>query len=100
MAKRNPKYRRGERIFRLLTRKKSPLNISDLSTAERLELIFGQSSGIRELLEYAEGDLVNLIGKDLRDLEAMPGVGPALAAKLAAFMFEAGLLCSKIRKTA
>ena len=90
-------YRRGEVIFQKLVRQHDPLTVGDLTQEERLELIFGQRRGIRELLEYARGDLLSLVGVDLKTLEMVPGVGPALAAKVAAFMYEIGFLCPRIR---
>ncbi len=88
--------RRGERIFGALVRKRKPIRLDDLSDVERLSLIFGQSQGVAELLEFADGDLLNLIGVDLRDLEAVPGVGPALAAKAYAFLYELGRLVQRV----
>ena len=92
----NPKYRRGELVYRRLVRQSDPLTIADLTDEERLALIFGQSRGVRELLEYADGDLLNLVGRDLRELEFVPNVGPALAAKVAAFFFQVGLICPRL----
>ncbi len=89
-------YRRGEVIYQKLVRQNDPITIGDLSQTERLELIFGQRQGIKELLNYAQGDLLNLVGVDLKTLEMVPGVGPALAAKVAAFMYEIGLLCPRL----
>jgi len=102
MARRRKKrrpawYRRGEQIYQRLVRKNDPMTLADLSEEERLVLIFGQSQGVKELLAYAGGDLLNLVGRDLRELESIPGVGPALAAKVAAFMFEMGHFCPRLR---
>ena len=89
-------YRRGETIYQKLTRKNEPLSLADLSDEERLVLIFGQKKGVKELLEYAKGDLLNLVGAELTELEMIPGVGPALAAKVAALLYQIGLLCRRI----
>ncbi len=89
-------YRRGEIIYQQLVRQNDPITIADLTAEERLALIFGQSQGIRELLAYAKGDLLNLVGTDLKELESVPGVGPALVAKVAALMYELGHLCPRI----
>ena len=89
-------YRRGEVIYQKLVRQNDPITIGDLTQEERLELIFGQRKGVKELLDYAQGDLLNLVGVDLKSLEMIPGVGPALAAKVAAFMYEVGLICPRL----
>jgi len=90
-------YRRGELIYNRLIRKTDPLSIGDLADHERLALIFGQARGVKELLAYAQGDLLNLVGKDVREIEAIPGVGPALAAKVAALLYEYGLFWQRMR---
>lgn len=103
VAKRNKKtvrprwYRRGEMIYNGLIRKRDPLSLADLTNEERLALIFGQKKGVRELLEYAEGELLNLVGKDVRELETIPGVGPALAAKTAALLYQFGLFLQRLQ---
>lgn len=89
-------YRRGEQIYQKLVRRNDPLSLADLTDEERLMLIFGQQAGVRELLTYAKGDLLNLVGMDLRELEMIRGVGPALAAKVAAFLYQIGLFCQRI----
>ncbi len=89
-------YRRGEQIYQKLVRQNDPLALADLTEEERLMLIFGQRAGVRELLTYAKGDLLNLVGMDLRELEMIPGVGPALAAKVAALLFEFGLFRQRV----
>ena len=99
--KRKPKYRKryrlGEAAYRALTRKE-PVNLSELSTAERLAILFGQRRGVAELVKAADGDLLNLVGMDVADLEAIPGVGPALAAKVAVFLYEAGLIHRRLKQ--
>ena len=89
-------YRRGELVYNQLVRRHEPLSLADLSAEDRLALIFGQSRGVKELLEFADGDLLNLVGKDVREIEAVPGVGPALAAKVAALLFEFGLFWQRL----
>jgi len=96
-----PKYRRrfrlGEAAYRALT-KKDPVDLGSLTLAERLAILFGQRRGVAELVKAADGDLLNLVGMDVADLEAIPGVGPPLAAKVAVFLYEAGLIHQRLMK--
>lgn len=87
MSDSNVLHRRGaQQLARALARKRQPLALATLSLGDKLYAMFGNKPAALAIAEYARGDLRNLQGQNLADLEGLPSVGKGMATKVAVLM--------------
>jgi hypothetical protein len=77
-------YDRGKRFYWEVTRRHDPTDPYTLPQKRLLQVLGFTPQASLSLLERGAGDVFNLVGQQLQDLEAAPGVGPAQCAKLVA----------------
>ena len=95
----------GRNAYRAFASKTAPVDVEALHQRELLTILLGSPAAASALMRAttslddpdAAPDLRSLIGMDIRDLAAIPGVGESSAAKVAALF---GLLVQLARKPA
>lgn len=78
-------YHRGKRTYHELTRKYDPLNPYALDQHSLLQMLGFTPKASLALVERGKGNIFNLAGEHIQDLEAIDGVGPGQLSMLAAF---------------
>ncbi|MCA9840249.1 MAG: hypothetical protein KC422_25285 [Trueperaceae bacterium] len=85
MLKRSqPDYNTGRRFFHEVTRQYDPLDPYTVGQKKLLQILGFSAQASVNVLEFAKGDIYNLIGKDFDAVLALDGMGEAHAAKLIA----------------
>lgn len=74
----------GRSAFRLFTRKNSPFVPTEAKQTELMTVLLADQQSAKSIMDYAQGDLRNLNGIEIKELAALPGVGEAAAAKVIA----------------
>lgn len=75
---------RNRKLYQDLTRKTDPLNILKVPQINLLEVLGFPALGAHTLLEAGNGNIFNLAGWEIEDLEALPGIGPGQVSMLVA----------------
>lgn len=71
-------------LYQQLIRKTNPLNVLEIPQINLLEVLGFPGLGAHTLLEAGRGNIFNLAGWDIEDLEALPGIGPGQVSMLVA----------------
>lgn len=74
----------GRSAFRLFTRKKEPIAPTTAKQTDLMAVLLADRRSAESIIGYAQGDLRNLNGVEIKELVALPGVGEAAAAKVVA----------------
>ncbi len=75
--------------------KKNPLDPYQMSDRELLHDLLPWSAA-KQVADAIDGDVRNLLGQDVRNLSALPGVGNATRMKIAAFVVLASRLLTPL----
>lgn len=74
----------GRSAFRLFTRKSNPVTPTTAEQTELMTVLLADRRSAESIMRFAQGDLRNLNGIEIKELAALPGVGEAAAAKVIA----------------
>lgn len=74
----------GRSAFRLFTRKINPITPDTAQQTQLMTVLLADRRSAESIMSYAQGDLRNLNGIEIKELAALPGVGEAAAAKVIA----------------
>ncbi len=80
------KGRPSRRLLDLASRKRNPIPLERQPLEALLYALLGNLQAARSIAQALEGDIRNIHGWDIRDLEALPGVGRGVIGKLAALV--------------
>jgi len=80
------KGRPAKRLLELATRKREPVPVEAQPLSVLLHVLLGNPQAARAIDRALQGDIRNIHGWDIRDLEALEGVGPGTVGKLAALL--------------
>lgn len=80
------KGRPSKRLVELASRKRDPIRPESMSLAELLYSMLGNQKAAEAIADALNGDIRNIHNWDVRDLEALPGVGQGTVGKLVALV--------------
>ncbi|GAO73791.1 hypothetical protein [Meiothermus ruber] len=80
------KGRPSRRLLDLASRKRQPVPLESQPLEVLLYALFGNLQAARSIGQALQGDIRNIHGWDIRDLESLPGVGRGVIGKLAALV--------------
>jgi hypothetical protein len=80
------KGRPAKRLLELATRKREPVSVEAQPLSVLLHVLLGNPQAARAINLALGGDIRNIHGWNIRDLEALEGVGPGTIGKLAALL--------------
>lgn len=78
-------YHRGKRTYHEITRKYDPLDPYALDQRALLQMMGFTPKASLALVERGGGNIFNLAGSSLQELDSIDGVGPGQLSMLAAF---------------
>ena len=80
------KGRPAKRLVELAMRKREPVLVESQPLPIILHALLGNPAAARSISKALNGDIRNIHGWDIRDLEALEGVGPGTIGKIAALL--------------